>query len=275
MRSLLRVASKPGAAGAPLPPVFTRFEEFGIKPRRGQVTMIVAPPNGGKSFLALYWVVRLVEREGMTGLYFSADTDDFTMKLRATAILTGEHMADIETDLLRGRGRKYHDVLAKLTPLRFDFEPDPTYQHMAEEIQAFEEAWGDYPQIIVVDNLMNVVSTNENEWSGMKEVTKALHRIARQTGAAVFVLHHMNESDVKDPRFPAPRKAVAGKVNQLPEVILSLGFDSTYGRLRVAKVKDRNGRHDPTGTDYVEVFVDVAHGAIYENKWARDEGRAA
>lgn len=273
MRSLARVASKPGATGVPLPPVFTELEKAGIRPRRGQVTMICAAPNGGKSFLALYWVLRLVQGEGLSALYFSADTDDMTTKVRALAILTGDDVDLIERRILKGKGQEYDDLLWELKGLRFDFETDPDFPHMGEEILAFNEAWGQYPDVIVVDNLMNVVSGREDEWPGMKDVTKGLHRMARLTDAAVFVLHHMREDG--DPTYPAPRRGIAGRLSQLPEMILSLGFDPVYGLLRIACVKNRGGPADPSGETYVTFYTDVAHGAIYENKWARNEGKAA
>lgn len=263
-----------GASGVPLPTVFAPLAQAGIHIRRGQVTMIAAAPNGCKSFLAQYLSTRLTERDGITGLYFSADTDDATMKKRAASILTGDNVDDIERSYLRGKGGEYDQELERLHDMRYDFDSDPSFNHMGEEILAFCEAWGDYPEIVIVDNLMNVITETNDEWVGLKNVTKGLHRVTRQTGSAVIVLHHVNEGH-NDPNYPAARKSIAGKVAQLPEQILTLGFDSYAGILRVACVKNRGAKHDPSGKTYVELYTDVAHGAIYESRWAKNENRVA
>lgn len=242
--------------------------------------MIAALPNGGKTYLALYWVTRLVEREGMTALYFSADSDEMTVKKRVLSMMTGDDSDDIEHRLLTGKGRDYNDLLdEKLAGLSFSFETDPTFDYMAEEIRAFAEKWGDYPDVIVIDNLLNVISETADEYVGMRNITKATHRMARQTTAAVFILHHINEGS-GDPAYPPPRRNITGKVNQLAELILTLGFDSAPSRrldsyLRVAAVKNRSGPHDATGRTYTELIVDVPVGAIYEDRFAKEMERVA
>lgn len=263
--------AKAGQAGTPLPPVFASLYQAGIRPRTGQTMMIAAPPNCFKSGLALYWVVRLAQK-GLRILYFSADTDEHDSKVRAASMLTGHPTEQVESAFLSDRGDFYDDVLEDLGSVRFSFETDPTYEYMAEEIQANAEIFGDYAHVIVVDNLMNVVTFHENEWSGMKEVTKALKRVGRQTGAAVFFLHHMNEG--KDPRYPLAGRDVAGKVNQLPELILSLGMDDQAGILRVACVKNRSGKKDALGESHIDLYVDPDRMAIYSSRYDRETGQA-
>src|SRR5690606_26196678 len=123
------------------------------------------------------------------------------------------------------------------------------YDDLMLETMAFAEVHGDFPAVIVIDNLMNLVGQNEDEWGSMREHTKALHRLVRVTNASVFVLHHMGET-TKDPRYPSPRSALQGKVAQLPEMILSLAMDSEFGELRAAVVKSRFGKQDPTGEKF-------------------------
>lgn len=265
MRSLARVKAGKGAAGEPLPTIFRVLHEWGIRPRRGQVTMVCAPPNCGKSLLTMYWVLRLAQGYGERVLYFSADTDEHDSKIRAAAMLTGHEMRKIENSYLESdeAGEFYDDALEEFRNVRFEFESDPTYDHIGEVVEAYCEAWGDYPETIVIDNLSNVVTLNENEFSGMKEVTKAAKRLGRQTGAAVFILHHQNESEVKDPRFPGSRKSITGKVSQYPELVLTLGMDDALGVLRIACVKNRSGKKDPSGETYVELQVDPARMSLY------------
>ena len=63
----------------------------------------------------------------------------------------------------------------------------------------------------------------------------------------VVVLHHVSENDSK-PRYPASRKALMGKVSQLPELILTVALDGD--QFHIAAVKNRDGVSDPTAESY-------------------------
>jgi len=171
-------------------------------------------------------------------------------------------------EALRGKGARYYadEIDATARHIRFVFESDPTYADLELETLAFAEAFGAFPEVIVVDNLMNLVPETDNEWGGMREHTKALKRLTRVTGAAVFVLHHVNES-TKDPRFPPPRRDIQGKASQLPEVIITLGADLPNGVLRMAAVKNRFASQDPSGETYREVVVDADRMQFYPGKY--------
>jgi hypothetical protein len=82
---------------------------------------------------------------------------------------------------------------------------------------------------------------------------KELKYLARDTNAAVLVLHHTKEGFEG---FPCqPRSAIQGLVNQIPAMVLTIGQmkqgDETY--LCVAPVKNRYGRADQTGNNYVSL----------------------
>lgn len=275
MRSLSRVKVGRGSGGEPLPTVFPTLEREGIRPRKGQVMMITGQPNGFKSGLALYWAIGLAKK-GLTVYYVSADTDPHDSKVRAAAMLSGHRMDDVEREYLNNTaGADYYDeLLSELTTVRFDFETDPTWHYMTEGLMAFNEMWGDYPDVVVIDNLLNVVAETEDQWAGMKEVTKGLHRMAWLTGSSVFVLHHQNEGE-GDPKVPAPRKRIAGKVSQIPELILSLAFDSHAGLLQVAAVKNRSGKHSADASIYSTLYVDPARMTIYNSFEDQKVGQAA
>ena len=154
------------------------------------------------------------------------------------------------------------------------FESDPTYTDLLLETMAFAEAHGRYPEIIVVDNLMNVVGENEDEWGSMRDTTKAFKRLVRFTDAALFVLHHMAERRT-DNTVPAPRSDLQGKVSQLPEVILSLAFDGG-SELKVAPVKNRFGPADATArTHAVSLYVTPETGQFYNSNYNRVNGMPA
>ena len=263
MRTLAKVATRKGDAGHPLPNIFRCWEQWKFRPRRAQVTEVVGPPGGGKSALTFYYCIRQAERHDITTLYFSADTDDFTMAKRGGATLLRETQDAIE-ERLNNYDPKMTEILTPLSSkIRFSFETDPDYEHMEREVIAFEAMFGDYPDIIVVDNLMNVSTESLDEWAGMKEVTKACHRLARQTGSAVFILHHANESSVKNSVMPAKRADIAGKVAQMPENILTVALDPAAGVIRMAAVKNRTGPSDPNAESYMELPIDLSRMLIF------------
>jgi RecA-family ATPase len=91
-------------------------------------------------------------------------------------------------------------------------------------VKAYGEKYGEWPHLIIVDNLMNVSALHDNEWTGMRDIMKACHHIARETDSAIFILHHTSEAE-GEPTRPPSRRAIQGKVSQLPEMILLLQWN--------------------------------------------------
>jgi hypothetical protein len=82
------------------------------------------------------------------------------------------------------------------------------------------------------------------------------HDMARKTEACVLVLHHVSEqTEYGKTTEPPARRAIHGKVSQLPALILTLGFDPYNKVLKIAAVKNRFGPHTADGSDYVGLFV--------------------
>ena len=136
---------------------------------------------------------------------------------------------------------------------------------IADEVEAYLELFGDYPQLLVVDNLMNLVGGNDNEWAAMREAMVAMHHLARTTEACVLVLHHVSENDSKSV-YPAPRRAIQGKVSQLPEQILSVSLDPSENEFRVAAVKNRHGKHDASGMTWIPIPVDLSRMRFFDSQ---------
>lgn len=251
--------------GGFLPTIFRPFEsgEYKIRHRRGTVMMVAAPAGHMKTALTLYWVARLNE----PALYFSADSEEFEMRDRAAAMISGHTQ-----DQVSANPSAYAEALEHL-PFRVVYEDAPTYQDLALEVAAYAECYGAFPKHIVIDNLMNLVGETDNEWSGMRDSTKAIHRLARVTGAALWVLHHMGETK-EDQSYPQPRKALQGKVSQLAKVILSLAYDDA-GELKVSPVKNRFGKASPSGQGYVTIYVTPERMQFFNSRFDQQSGRPA
>jgi len=265
MLSLSQATAKSTNEYQLLPDLFPSLASEGIRFRRGQLTMIAGQPNAGKSLIALWMAVQMK----VPTLYISADTDAYTTAIRAAAMVTGHQVSSVEEAFATGEGREFYaSELASITHLQFDFAPSPTLDEVDLAIRAYGEAYGQYPHMIIVDNAMNVVSMHNDEWSGLREIAKAMHHIARETDAAVLLLHHTSENEGK-PDIPPSRKAIQGKISQLPEMILTVALVSHTGEFRVAAVKNRFAKHSATGDNFVTLQADPSRMSIYSDRTAQ------
>lgn len=254
MLNLARAWNSSTTKATPLPEVWKTLTAKEIKFRRGQVCMVAAAPNAGKSMLALIYAIKA----GVRTLFFSADTDASTITMRVAAAISQHAQNVVEQSLLKNP-HYYDEELAKVTNIEWVFDSSPTLDDMELEIKAYVELYGVMPELIVIDNLMNVVTDSENEWAALRSIMVELHDMARKTEACVLVLHHVSEaSEYGSPTLPPPRRSIHGKVSQLPSTILTLGYDPAQGLLRVAAVKNRFGQHSADGSDNGTLFVNFA-----------------
>ena len=248
MRTLKRSISKAEVGGEPLPPAFAAFERAGIILRRAEITMVAGTPGAGKSSVAL----AIAARAKLPTLYFSADTNAHTMAMRLIAMSNRTSQANAE-QLLKKDPAKAEEILTLNNHLFWSFESTPTLKDLDDEVSAFETVWGRSPVLIVVDNLMDIAMDGHEEFQGMRAAMKELKYLARDTNSAVLVLHHTKEGFEGYPC--QPRSAIQGLVNQIPAMVLTIGQmkqgDDTY--LCVAPVKNRYGRADQTGNNYVSL----------------------
>ena len=243
-----------GTAAQPLPTVWKALEKKEIKFRRGQVCMVAAAPNAGKSMFALVYAIQAK----VPTLFFSADTDVATMWLRAIAHTSGHSQQTVENQI-KANPTFYNKHIEDFSHIQWVFDSSPNLDDMEDEIKAYVELYGVGPQLIVVDNLMNVVAESENEWAGLRQIMVEFHDMARKTEACVLVLHHVSEqSEYGSPTEPPPRRSIHGKVSQLPATILTLGYNPFEQKLKVAAVKNRFGKHSADGKDMTELSVNFA-----------------
>jgi len=216
--------------------------------------MVAAAPNAGKSMFALIYAVKAK----VPTLFFSADTDIATVMMRAASHLSGHSQLLVEGNLTSNR-HYYDKHLESMSNIQFVFDSSPSLDDIELEIKAYVELYGVPPELIVVDNLMNVVAESDNEWAGLRAIMVDFHDMARKTEACVMVLHHVSEqTEYGKTNFPPHRRAIHGKVSQLPALILTLGFDPLDGTLKVAPVKNRFGPHTADGSDFATLFVNYS-----------------
>jgi predicted ATP-dependent serine protease len=216
--------------------------------------MVAAAPNAGKSMFALVYAIKAK----VPTLFFSADTDTTTVMMRAAAHVSGHSQVSVESNLAKD-SHYYDSRFEKLSHIKWVFDSSPSIDDLELEIRAYVELYGQAPELIVIDNLMNVTAETDNEWAGLRAIMMELHDMARKTEACVLVLHHVSEqSEYGSPTNPPHRRAIHGKVSQLPSLILTLGYEPGQATLKVAAVKNRFGPHTADASKYAQLLVNYA-----------------
>jgi KaiC/GvpD/RAD55 family RecA-like ATPase len=251
MLTLGQAVQQQGAQGASIETPYKSLTNLGFSLRRGQLSMIAAAPGVGKSALALDIAMRLNYRS----LYVSADTDSFTMGLRAAAKTTGHTQEQVERGMSDpDLAPMYRDALAKMWNLRFSFDCS-SMEDVRDEVFAYATAHGEFPPgLIVVDNLVNVAD-GEDDYRAMRSAVSDLDRLAHNTGAHVMVLHHAT-GRYEDGDTPIPQSGLENKVAKIPAQILTL--TRVNSDMRVHIVKNRAGKADPRGGLSAALMVDLA-----------------
>lgn len=240
MRTLARAVGNTDIGGEPLPTVFKTFDVNKVVIRRSEISMIAGTPGAGKSTLAL----AIALRAKVPTLYISADTNAHTMAMRLLSMIINKPQSEAERLLVDNVEQSRKVINDSSGHIFWSFESAPTLTDLDQEVEAFEELWGCAPTLIVIDNLMDIANDGGEEFAAMRSTIKELKYLARDTNAAVLLLHHTKESYAGSPC--QPRSALQGMVAQLPALICTVGSDAP-GFIAVAPVKNRYGKADPTG----------------------------
>lgn len=251
MLTLAQSATVRGSAGEPLPTVWQGLTDSGTRFLRGQLALVAAGPGTGKSAFVLSYALK----SGVSTMYFSADSDAFVQLSRSLAILGEMHMAEASDLALSDDYDKVTQIIGNV-PIRFSYEPSPTLAHIEKAIVAYDELHGDFPELIVVDNALDVVLDSEEDGNtALDHLMAWLHDLARTTGSCVIVLHHVT-GPFNDADKPIPLSGVKGQVGRVPELILTLHKHTEEmgpDLLCVSTVKNRGQKADPSGNTFVEL----------------------
>jgi RecA-family ATPase len=258
MLTLTRPAPAVDSSGGKIPMPLHSLRTKGAELRRSEVSMIAGMPGAGKSALALHLAVNAV----VPTLYFAADTSRHTMQVRTDAMLTGRAMAEAE-----GKPCDQAQLADGAGHIAWVFDASPSMDDVRLEVSAFEEVHGSEPELIVIDNLIDLAEGGGDEWQALRATMKDLKVLARDTQAAVLVLHHVSESTRGvNIMFAPPRGLVQGKVAQLPALILTIDTQTSAGSMVVGVVKNRYGMAAANGGYGVSLDVDLGRMSIQDPK---------
>lgn len=276
MRSLLQVVAGGSAAGRDLPEITPSCTQATIKFRQGQLQVVMALPGRGKTLLALWYAIK----SGLDCLYFSFDSDEGTISNRAAAIMMDKTTSEVKAMRDTPAIVEVEDALSEMQKrVRFNFSGTPTMDDVYEETEAWVELFGTTPDLIVVDNLLNLRGGSDSEFTALRDSMAALHGLARDTESSVILLHHVNSSllsaQSKSVRIeenkPAHFGAMMGQLGQLPESVYSVALDGN--RYHIAAVKNRDGIADPSANSFVTLGVDLPRMSLYNDMGALEVAR--
>ncbi|MEU7096028.1 AAA family ATPase [Kitasatospora aureofaciens] len=236
--------------------MFQAFEENGIFIRQGQLTLISAAPGIGKSVLSQ----TIATRAKLPAFYFSADSDQFEMYVRAAAMITGWRTEDIGNAVLHGKTDTIDAKLSETSFIRYDFKASPTPDDVDDELRAYAMTYGQWPNLIVIDNISNLdFGGGAADTAALEEACNYLHDLARETGAAVIALHHV-QGPYNNGDIPVPLSGLRGQIGRVPEVVLTLhnasdDFEAQAGiqTIGVNAVKNRGGKADPSARNVIRL----------------------
>ena len=256
--------------GNALPSVFPSLEKIGAKFRRGQLSLIAGGPGTGKSAVASYIATNSGYGDfgevGVPTLYFSADTDKRTLGNRISASVSHETVDNAEK-LLTDRHPGFLQILEDNTRhIWFNWNNGPNLEDIQDEVEAFAHATGDWPHLIIIDNLKNIwveSAGDGGEHVRYDRVLDVLHEIAGQTNDHVMVLHHVTGM-FEDGDKPIPLSGILGKVTKPFRLIVTL-YRPSENQIGLSIVKNSTGRMDQSGNLAVYLTVDLERQQFIDN----------
>jgi hypothetical protein len=228
-----------------------------MRVRQGQTSLTVAAPGAGKSQL---WA-NLAHRLRVPTLYWSADTDQLDATARTLAMWLGLEVTDVEAKLTSEAWRA--DLFERLghraEHVDWCFDSQITPKGVGERLNAFAEVHGQYPKLVVLDNLSNAITDPTNEYAEVKQVMGGVQVLARQTMSHIAVLHHA-KGTFDGGETPIPQSGGIQNPFKLPELGLTLfRRDNSMG---VCIVKNRGGRSDPAARNPIFLPIDFSRATV-------------
>lgn len=246
-RALTRSSQESGRE-FPRIPEFYDLYQAGWTPRYGEMSMVSARSGSGKSTFGLYFAAM----SGLSTLYFSGDMSAFQASVKLACAVRHETIDTVVDSMSNG---KRDEILGSLpTNISFAFG-EITKRNIDRHINAYVELNNEFPELIVIDNLMDMEGC-ESDYVAQSEAMQWLHVLNRDVGSAVWVLSHATDKGERgrsSPHEPPPRSEIKNGMSEKPETVLTLGLNPFTDELNIAIVKQRLGKSDPSGRQYVSV----------------------
>ncbi len=245
-----------GQTGEQLPtPFYPSLEAAGIRLWRSQLWLVVGPGSAGKSV----FISNLVVGWRRPTLAFLLDQDSATAASRFAATILDEPFLQLKADL---DGSLVQSALEDLSFVQTDFRGE-ALDDIQLQLDAYIERYGVPPEVLVIDNLGNMTSGYDDEWSTLKALTLELDIMARNYEMLVICAHHTRDEPTTE---PLPRSAILGKISQYPRGIISVAFNAYSGEYKLAAVKNSSGPTDAMAAKPLVFEANLANMQITERE---------
>lgn len=253
---------KRGVVGQePLPPAFPSWTERGMRIRRSSLHLWAGPSASFKTMA----VTNAIMNMKVSTLMFSTDSDESTIAARMLAMVTKTPSETTEGWLKPDSPHlaRASEILADYDFIRFDFTPNPTLDDIWHGVYAYATMEGAWPQQIVIDIASDIfLEGYKDEWSMLKEMMRQCKVLARSTGAAVHLVHHVTDGWNPTAERPVPSRGdILGKLSALPVLMVNFA-PGREGEVLAACVKNRFAKCDASGRDWFRMRVDPACGIV-------------
>lgn len=255
--------------GRPVPVPWRHLAQW-IRPRTGDLVLVLAAGGVGKSAFSLDWVMRL----NAPALYVSLDTSLVDHGIRVLARSTGASVEDIvktsDTDptaWAKTWGSQLEDIDE---PVRFC---DRAYsvREVDELVVAETEYWGDSPTMTIVDNLSNLQEREEGAGE-FRRILAGLHRVAKERDTCIMALHHIrkkpakaSKKDDEEPEdegtMPVHLSDALYEGDKEAQIVLGL-WRPVWNQMAVGVLKNRMGPASRVGSMHTTLDADLRYMRI-------------
>lgn len=199
-------------------------------------------------------------------LMFSTDSDENTVASRMLGIITKTPIENTEEWLKPDSQhlQRAAQLLSEYDFLRFDFTPNPTLDDVWLGVYAHAVMEGAWPVQIVVDIASDIyLEGHKDEWGMLKQLMRECKALARITGAAVHLVHHVTDGWRPTAERPVPSRGdILGKLSALPVLMINFAPGQQDDEIFAACVKNRFAKCDASGRDYFRMRVNPQTGVI-------------
>lgn len=253
MHDLGRMVQRGIKGKEPLPPPFPEWGVRGMHLYPGSVHLFAGMAGTFKTMVVNAAVINM----GVPTFMFSTDSDDLTQASRLLAQASGTTVEQARIMAIKDQQRAATLLRERYGHIKWCFLSDPSGDDVWNHLYAYATRYGDWPRVVVIDILSDVVFENaESEWAALRGAMKQFNIVARETNAAVILVHHCTEGARTTDMTPCPsRDQIMGKDMRHPVLVVTFGKDSNDD-LHAACVKLRHGKADASGRSSFRMFVD-------------------
>jgi len=198
-------ASQTAAELPRIPQLAPLYDNQDLHIHKGDLVMIAGRSGSQKSGLAMF-ITAMLNRPT---LYISGDMTPWEASTRIISLNTIHTTAEIQQNIDTYGPEYYRDSIRHGERITFSFQSPITWTDITMELQAYMEMWNSFPEIIVIDNLMDIQDC-ESDYQAQQEAMQWITALSRDTGSTIIVTHHATDKTGTEIEHP-PRHDVKSK----------------------------------------------------------------